>query len=156
MLRIGYTGGAVDVYTPFNPPDTKVYVYDINSMYPYVMSKYDYPVGNPIFFVGSRDIIAENLYAGEYSEYSEYSSAECGNVHNVMPYRHHCNISRGFMRVKVTAPLDLETPLLQVRITNKTICGLGTWESVYFSEELKLARRNLRFGASNFLWAFGP
>jgi hypothetical protein len=32
----------------------------------------------------------------------------------------------GFMRVKVKAPLSIETPLLQVRVDNKTICGLGT------------------------------
>jgi hypothetical protein len=32
----------------------------------------------------------------------------------------------GFMRVKVKAPLTIDTPLLQVRVDKKTICGLGT------------------------------
>jgi hypothetical protein len=35
--------------------------------------------------------------------------------------------------------LNLKIPLLQVRIGNKTISGVGTWEGVYFSEELKIA-----------------
>ena len=45
----------------------------------------------------------------------------------------------GFLRVKVTAPKDLNIPLLQVRRNGKTITPLGTWTDWYFSEELKLA-----------------
>jgi hypothetical protein len=41
MLQPGYTGGAVDVFQPSNPDNKKVYVYDVNSMYPHVMNKYD-------------------------------------------------------------------------------------------------------------------
>jgi len=39
----------------------------------------------------------------------------------------------GFVQVRVTAPLDLHTPLLQVRVDNKTISGVGTWVGTYFT-----------------------
>jgi hypothetical protein len=112
MLRIGYTGGAVDVYKPTNPPDTKVYAYDINSMYPYVMSKYDYPVGTLIFFVGTRDIVKENLFVPN-PVYSSLKGKRLGvNSSRVsreeVPssgWRFHLHLEAGrdgFMRVKVT------------------------------------------------------
>ena len=81
MLRPGYTGGSVDVYRPFNPQNKLVYGYDINSMYPAVMGKYDFPVGNPVYFEGDRDIVNDNLF--------------------------------GFVKVRVTCPLDIKMPLLQ-------------------------------------------
>jgi hypothetical protein len=49
-LRSGYTGGAVDVFVPHT--DSKVYCYDINSLYPSVMRDFDFPVGQPRFFEG--------------------------------------------------------------------------------------------------------
>jgi DNA polymerase type B, organellar and viral len=56
-IRLGYTGGAVDMYIPKPPRGTKIYCYDVNSLYPYVMSKFDMPVGKPIYFEGNiRDI----------------------------------------------------------------------------------------------------
>jgi hypothetical protein len=51
-IRQGYTGGAVDVYVPQNKKDTKIWVYDVNSLYPYVMNEFDMPVGKPIYFEG--------------------------------------------------------------------------------------------------------
>lgn len=34
------------------PDGTKIYCYDVNSLYPYVMKEFDMPVGKPIFFKG--------------------------------------------------------------------------------------------------------
>lgn len=51
--------------------------------------------------------------------------------------------SFGFFEVEVTAPLDLEIPILQVRIkTNegiRTIAPVGNWIGTFFSEEIKEA-----------------
>lgn len=55
----GYTGGAVDMYIPSSinkdstPSDNTVYSYDINSLYPFVMSMFDYPVGQTYYFEGN-------------------------------------------------------------------------------------------------------
>lgn len=50
QLKKGYTGGAVDVYKAFSENNTKIYRYDVNSLYPYVMREYAMPVGKPIYF----------------------------------------------------------------------------------------------------------
>ena len=49
-IRQGYTGGAVDMYIPYNKKGVKVKGYDVNSLYPSRMRDCDMPVGNPIFF----------------------------------------------------------------------------------------------------------
>jgi len=33
-IRVGYTGGAVDMYIPYNKKGIKVKGYDVNSLYP--------------------------------------------------------------------------------------------------------------------------
>ena len=48
-IRLGYTGGAVDMYLPLGE---NIHVYDVNSLYPNVMKNNPYPVGNPIYFNG--------------------------------------------------------------------------------------------------------
>src|SRR5580693_2235467 len=49
-IRQSYTGGAVDMYIPFNNEDTKVYAYDVNSLYPSVMLEGDIRVIDPKAF----------------------------------------------------------------------------------------------------------
>jgi len=44
-MRDAFYGGHVDVYKSIG---NKIYYYDVNSLYPFVMSKYDYPIGEPI------------------------------------------------------------------------------------------------------------
>lgn len=57
-IREGYTGGSTDMFIPqFNVLNNsaqakKLYAYDINSLYPFVMKEYPYPVGNPTYFEG--------------------------------------------------------------------------------------------------------
>jgi DNA polymerase type B, organellar and viral len=51
-IRQGYTGGAVDMYIPKPPDWVKIFCYDVNSLYPFVMNEFDMPVGKPIHFIG--------------------------------------------------------------------------------------------------------
>jgi hypothetical protein len=48
-----YRGGAVDVYRPYGKD---LFYYDVNSLYPSVMKKFPYPVGNYEFFEGFEDL----------------------------------------------------------------------------------------------------
>jgi hypothetical protein len=56
-IRLSYTGGAVDMYIPFNKDGVKLYGYDVNSLYPFVMEEYPMPIGNPILFEGNIRLI---------------------------------------------------------------------------------------------------
>ena len=48
-IRLGYTGGAVDMYIPRPPKGLKIFGYDVNSLYPSQMLNFDMPVGTPNF-----------------------------------------------------------------------------------------------------------
>jgi hypothetical protein len=60
-IRKGYTGGAVDMYLTKPILGKKIYAYDINSLYPFVMKENKFPIGNPIYFEG--DILKINPQA---------------------------------------------------------------------------------------------
>jgi len=111
-IRLGYTGGSTDMYIPNAALGTKIYAYDVNSLYPYVMKTNKYPVGSPTYFSGN--ILADNANAF------------------------------GFFYCKIIAPEGLKHPILQTHIKTKdgirTVAPLGTWEGMYFSEELYNAR----------------
>lgn len=49
FIKLGYTGGAVDVYKPYGK---NVHRYDVNSLYPSTMLNNLMPIGNPIYFDG--------------------------------------------------------------------------------------------------------
>jgi DNA polymerase type B, organellar and viral len=87
-LKSNYTGGACDVYKPYSFAK-KIYTYDVNSLYPYVMKKQMMPVNSPTYFEGDIFKINKNPF--------------------------------GFFQVEITAPDNLYTPLLQVRIKNKSV-----------------------------------
>lgn len=52
-IRIGYTGGAVDMFIPIAAGRKDIYAYDVNSLYPFVMREYPYPIGTPTYFIGN-------------------------------------------------------------------------------------------------------
>src|SRR6266498_3285900 len=112
-IRQGYTGGAVDMYIPSNFNNKLIYCYDVNSLYPYVMANFKMPIGSPTYF--QKDIRKFNPYAF------------------------------GFFYCKITAPENLLHPILQVHHLGKdnlrTIAPIGTWEGMYFSEELYNAEK---------------
>jgi hypothetical protein len=120
-IKKGYTGGSVDVYKPRPEKEEKVYRYDVNSLYPYVMKEYYMPVGNPIFFEGDIELI------GKDSGY---------NLIEGKPF--------GFFEVEVKAPKNMKIPLLQIKLKTdngfRTIAPVGTWTGTYFSEEIYNAR----------------
>lgn len=51
-IQLGYTGGSTELFIPKNPIGTKIYGYDVNSLYPSVMIKLPYPIGDPTYFEG--------------------------------------------------------------------------------------------------------
>jgi DNA polymerase elongation subunit (family B) len=134
-IRQGYTGGAVDMYIPKPPAQAtplileggkgvKIYAYDINSLYPFVMKEYPYPIGTPTYFEGNILKIENNPF--------------------------------GFFYCKIIAPDNLLHPILQTHIKTKDgiriISPLGSWEGMYFSEELYNAQK---FGYKfEILWGY--
>jgi hypothetical protein len=76
-IRQSYTGGAVDVYIPHNRVGSplskrhnKLYYYDVNSLYPTVMSKMDMPIGKPVAFEGNIRLIEPNAFGFFYCNIS--------------------------------------------------------------------------------------
>lgn len=74
-IRQSYTGGAVDVYIPHNNITRfatikivfqKLYCYDVNSLYPFIMSKLDMPVGLPVAFEGDIRLVEPDAFGFFY------------------------------------------------------------------------------------------
>ena len=95
------------------PEGKNIYAYDVNSLYPYVMLSNPMPVGSPTYFQG--DITLKNPQAF------------------------------GFFNCKVTSPTNLKNPIIQTHIQTKngirTIAGLGTFNTMLFSEEINNAKK---------------
>ena len=108
-----YYGGHCDMYIPINKNNEFVFEYDCNSMFPFVMKEFKYPGKILGYFRGN--ILAMEQYAKLF----------------------HDNL--GFFKVKITAPKDLNNPILANKFENVSIYGVGTWTGWYFSEELKNA-----------------
>src|SRR2546429_1353901 len=51
--HIQVSEATTDMYIPTNNPDEKVYCYDVNSLYPYIMASITMPVGHPTYFEGN-------------------------------------------------------------------------------------------------------
>lgn len=107
-LKESYYGGICEAY---KPKGGNIHSYDVNSLYPYSMFKFDMPVGVPRYFWGDVKLLGE----GEF------------------PF--------GFYRVKVNAPTTLKCPALPLRYninsSKRTLFPVGIWEGWYFSEEIK-------------------
>uniref|UniRef100_A0A896Z909 DNA polymerase n=1 Tax=Coniophora puteana TaxID=80637 RepID=A0A896Z909_9AGAM len=63
FLKQSYTGGSTEMYKP-NAIDKTLYCYDVNSLYPAVMSRSLYPCGNMFQYEGDISIL-ENYWIGE-------------------------------------------------------------------------------------------
>jgi hypothetical protein len=109
-IQLGYTGGSTDMFIPKNINGNKIYAYDVNSLYPYVMLNNNFPVGDPVYFekLKNRDL-KDNLDLF------------------------------GHFYVKIKTPEDLKHPILQLHYNNRTVSPLGSFSGWFFSEELKNA-----------------
>jgi hypothetical protein len=107
-IRQGYTGGAVDVYVPQNKKDTKIWVYDVNSLYPYVMNEFDMPVGKPIYFEGDIRKIEPDAFGFFYCKI-------------VTPN----DLKHPIIQTHVKTKNGL-----------RTVAALGTWSDMLFSAEM--------------------
>ena len=117
-IRKSYTGGAVDVYTPHNRITSfvtkvkalfvKLYSYDVNSLYPYVMATFDMPVGKPIAFEGDIRKIDPNAFG-----FFNCKITSPANLKHPLLQR----------RIKTSEGI-------------RTIAGLGSWTGWIFSTEM--------------------
>ena len=119
-IRQSYTGGAVDVYIPHNWKSVdnffsrlkasfiKLYYYDVNSLYPFVMSNTVMPIGKPIAFEGDIRKIESKAYGFFYCK---ITSPE---------YLKHPILQR---RIKTANGI-------------RTIAGLGSWTGWIYSAEM--------------------
>jgi len=123
-IRESYTGGAVDVYVPHNKINAlvnkgkgdytfkqtynKLYYYDVNSLYPYVMAFFSMPIGLPIYFEGNIRRVEPNAYGFFYCKITSPK------------YLEHPILQR---KIRTSEGL-------------RTIAGLGSWEGWIYSKEL--------------------
>lgn len=108
-IRESYTGGAVDVYRPHNTvqgysiadPRAKIplYYYDVNSLYPFVMSTRPMPVGKPVAFEGNIRAVDPKAFGFFY-----------------------CDIETPGLMANPILQRKIETP-----DGVRTIAGLGKW-----------------------------
>jgi hypothetical protein len=96
-MRNSFTGGSVDVFKSYGE---NLYHYDVNSLYPYIMKNYKFPVGSPVYFEG-----------------------------NILDERLNYNKPFGIFEAEIITPENLNIPLLQTRFSTsnciKTISPLG-------------------------------
>lgn len=114
FIQKGYTGGAVDVYIHNPPIDQKIYRYDINSLYPFVMKNFDMPVGNPRYFEGDIYLMDKNPF-GFFEVELETTK---------------------YLKHPILLMRSQDT-----KFNHRTIAPLGKWKGVYFSEEIENAKK---------------
>nr|AWX52929.1 hypothetical protein [Lactarius sp. (in: basidiomycete fungi)] len=107
-IRLGYTGGSVDMYIPFNEDNTKIYCYDVNSLYPYVMKEFDMPAGKPTLFYGDIRKVDPDAFGFFYCNIIAPDNLE----HPII--QTHVKTESGF----------------------RTIAPLGAWSDMIFSKEM--------------------
>jgi DNA polymerase type B, organellar and viral len=107
-IRQSYTGGACDMYIPFNEEGVKLYAYDVNSLYPSVMKNSLMPVGTPTYFKGNIRAMDTNAFGFFYCKIIAPDNLK----HPIL--QTHVKTSNGI----------------------RTIAPLGTWEDMLFSIEI--------------------
>jgi len=111
-IREGYFGGHTDMYKPSGGEAAKIYVYDVNSLYPFVMSECKMPVGNIQYFEGDIYKTHKNPYGFFLAE------------------------------IQAPITLNIPILLTKAKINNvlRTLAPLGKWTGVIFSDELMNAK----------------
>jgi hypothetical protein len=94
-IRQSYTGGAVDMYIPRIKKGTKIFCYDVNSLYPFVMKNLDMPVGKPIQFFGDIRKVDPNAFGFFYCKIIAPDKLE----HPIL--QTHVNVNKG---IRTMAP----------------------------------------------------
>ena len=122
-IRESYTGGAVDVYIPHNRVTSffgkikamfiKLYVYDVNSLYPFIMANSPMPVGKPIAFEGDIRKVEPDSFGFFYCKITSPD-----------------NLLHPILQRRITTSEGV-----------RTIAGLGYWEGWIFSGEMDNAAR---------------
>jgi hypothetical protein len=115
-IRESYSGGAVDVFIPHNKIGTysisnvfrKLWSYDVNSLYPFVMYTKPMPIGLPTAFEGDITKVDSNAYGFFYCKITSPSFLEHPILQRII------KTSEGI----------------------RTIAGLGTWIGWIYSEEM--------------------
>nr|YP_009690222.1 DNA polymerase family B [Porodaedalea pini]QEG57002.1 DNA polymerase family B [Porodaedalea pini] len=107
-IKKGYTGGMVDVYKPTNDPDTKVFSYGVNSLYPHAMKEFAMPVGTPKFCEGDINKIDPKAFGIFEVEIQAPT-----------------NLYYPVLQTKVQTPNG-----------NRTITPTGSWTGWYLSAEI--------------------
>jgi hypothetical protein len=123
-IRQSYTGGSVDVYKPHNRISAflanivalfkKLYIYDVNSLYPFVMANTPMPIGLPTAFTGNIRQFDPEAFGFFYCKITSPA------------YLEHPILQR---RVKTSDGL-------------RTIAGLGAWTGWIFSGEMDNAMKH--------------
>lgn len=108
-IKQGYYGGFVDIYIPFA---RSVKSYDINSLYPSIMSKCDMPVGIPTYFEGDSKFV-NNLFGFVFAKIESPKYLKTP----ILPFK------------------------IKQKGASTTIYPLGTWSGWYFTEELNNAKK---------------
>jgi len=111
-IRGSYTGGAVDMYIPKSPKGKKVYVYDVNSLYPYIMNSKLMPIGEPTHFYGDVRKVDPNAFGFFYCKIKAPNNL----LHPIIK-----------THVKTDAGI-------------RTIAPLGNWTDWMFSKEIENAK----------------
>jgi hypothetical protein len=117
-IRLSYTGGAVDVYIPHNRKNNilditkaifqKIFIYDANSLYPFIMAETPMPIGKPVAFSGDIRKMEPNAFGYFYCQITSPD------------YLDHPILQR---RIKTANGY-------------RTIAGLGSWTGWIFSGEM--------------------
>jgi hypothetical protein len=105
-IRSGYTGGHTDVYKTYGE---NIHRYDVNSLYPFVMSKFPSPVGAPSYFEGDITKFEENPFGFFEVEVTSPS-----------------NMERPLLQTRVKTSGGM-----------RTMAPLGSWRDMIYSEEMK-------------------
>ena len=107
-IRQSYTGGAVDMYIPKPEEGTKIYVYDVNALYPSIMKNCLMPVGTPTYFNGDIRKVDPNAFGFFYCKIIAPDHLD----HPIL--QTHLKTNNGM----------------------RTVAPLGQWEDMIFSPEM--------------------